>query len=298
MLSRSIGSLLTAALLTASAASAQDEVTFKATELRDGLYMIQGVGGFAGGNLGLSIGDDGVVLIDDSMPPFAEKMLEAIAEVTDKPVDFLINTHVHGDHVGNNHVMGERGATIVAHDNIRKRLLEQGIRGQDGFVEVPEEALPVVTFSKDITFHLNGHEAHVFHVHHAHTDGDGVIHFRDADVIHTGDAMFNGLFPFIDLDTGGSLDGYIEAQEKIYALAGDETHIIPGHGPLATKADLGAAVAMLKDAKARIAKLKAEGKSEDEVVELNPLADYHDDWNWGFITTERMTRQVYKGLGE
>lgn len=284
-------------LAAAASASAQEsEITFKATELGDGLYMIEGVGGFAGGNLGLSIGADGVILIDDSMPPLADQMLQAIGELTDRPVDYLINTHVHGDHIGNNVTMAERGATIVAHDNIRKRMVEQGIRGQDGYVQAAKAALPVVTFSDAVTFHLNGHRAQVFHVHHAHTDGDGVIHFPEADVIHTGDVMFNGLFPFIDRDAGGSVDGFIAAQEKIHAMAGENTRIIPGHGPLATRAELAASIAMLKDARERIARLKAEGNSEDEVLELNPLADYHDDWNWVFITTERMTQQIYQGI--
>ncbi|MDZ7642996.1 MAG: MBL fold metallo-hydrolase [Woeseiaceae bacterium] len=145
---------------------------------------------------------------------------------------------------------------------------------------------------------MNGHRANVFHVEHAHTDGDAVIHFPDANVIHTGDAMFNGMFPFIDLGSGGSVDGFIAAQSRIIDMADDDTRIIPGHGPLASRADLVRARDMLVDARARVAALVDEGLSEDEVLERNPLAGYHDDWNWDFITTERMTETLYRALAE
>ena len=143
---------------------------------------------------------------------------------------------------------------------------------------------------------MNGHTAKVFHVANAHTDGDSVIHFPEVNVIHTGDAMFNKLFPFIDMDSGGSVDGFIAAQKKIIAIADDETKIIPGHGVLANKADLQAAVDMLEDAQARVRALVDAGKSQEEVIAENPLADYHDGWNWGFITTERMTEALYRSL--
>lgn len=278
-------------------ALAQDsEISFKSTEVAPGLYMLEGEGGFAGGNMGLSTGEDGVVLIDDGLPPLTGKLLAAIAKLTEDSVEFLINTHVHGDHIGANEAFGKKGATIVAHDNLRRRLITDGMTTADGDVAAPEDALPVVTFSDSVTFHLNGREAFVFHVEHAHTDGDAVIHFREDNVIHAGDAMFNGLFPYIDLDSGGSVDGYIAAQERILALANGESKIIPGHGPLAGKQDLKAAVDMLKDAYARVRSLIEAGKSEEEILAANPLADYHEDWNWGFITTERMTKTLVRAL--
>ena len=282
--------------LPSSLAAQAPEVSFKSTELAPGLYMIEGVGGFGGGNLGILIGDDGAVLIDDSMPPLNDKILAAIAELTDRPIEFLINTHVHGDHVGNNQSFAEAGATIVAHDNLRERMVAEGLTTGSGQVPAPAAALPVVTFSDSVTFHLNGRSAYVFHVAAAHTDGDAVIHFREDDVVHAGDVMFNRLFPFIDLDSGGSVQGYIDGQKRILELAGAETKIVPGHGELATRDDLAAAVAMLEDARAKVRALVDAGKSEDEIVEANPLSEYHDVWNWGFITTERMTRTIVRDL--
>jgi len=278
-------------------AMAQDsEISYKSTELAPGLYMLEGEGGFAGGNLGLLTGEDGVVLIDDGLPPLTGTLLTAIGKLTEDPVEFLINTHVHGDHIGGNEALGKKGATIVAHDNLRQRLVTEGMMGADGKVPAPKDALPVLTFSDSVTFHVNGRGAFVFHVEHAHTDGDAVIHFRDDNVIHTGDAMFNGLFPFIDLDSGGSVEGYIAAQRRILALADDETKIIPGHGPLAGKKDLKAAVDMLTDARDRVRHLVDAGQSEEEILAANPLKIYHEGWNWGFITTERMTKTLYRDL--
>jgi glyoxylase-like metal-dependent hydrolase (beta-lactamase superfamily II) len=274
----------------------QPEISFEPSELAPGLYMLVGVGGFAGGNLGLSIGDDGVVLIDDGMPPLTDELLEAIAALTEDPVDFLINTHVHGDHIGGNEALAAAGATIVAHDKLRERLLAEGMAMPDGPVPAPEGALPVVTFSDSVTFHLNDSTAFVFHVEQAHTDGDAVIHFRDLNVIHTGDVMFNRLFPFIDLDSGGSVEGYLAAQKRILALANDATKIIPGHGEMAGKADLAEAIAMLEDARGRVKALVEAGKSKEEILDANPLADYHDVWNWSFITTERMTETLIRDL--
>ncbi len=272
---------------------AQDaKISYKSTRVAPGLFMLEGEGGFAGGNIGVSIGEDGVVLIDDGLPPLTDTLLAAVGELAEGPVEFVINTHVHGDHIGGNEALGSRGVTILAHDNVRHRLVTE----PDGDVPTPREALPVLTFADSVTFHLNGRRAFVFHVARAHTDGDAVIHFLDDNVIHTGDVMFNGMFPFIDLDGGGSVDGYIAAQERILALANTQTKIIPGHGPLATKQDLRTAVDMLRDARDRVRKLVDAGQSEEEILTANPLADYHDDWNWGFITTERMTRTLYRAL--
>jgi glyoxylase-like metal-dependent hydrolase (beta-lactamase superfamily II) len=296
MRTRTILLALLSAVLVSPVVAQDAEISFKSTELAPGLFMLEGAGGFAGGNLGLLIGDDGVVLIDDGMPPLIGRLQAAIDELTEEPVEFLINTHVHGDHIGGNEVLGKEGATIVAHDNLRRRLVAEGMTTPTGEVPAPEEALPVVTFSDSVTFHLNGRRAFVFHVAHAHTDGDAVIHFREDNVIHAGDVMFNGLFPFIDLDSGGSVEGFIAGQERLLALADDDTRIIPGHGPMADKKDLQAAVEMLEDSLSRVRALVEAGRSEEEILAVNPLADYHDDWNWGFITTERMTRTLYRAL--
>ncbi|ANO52076.1 MBL fold metallo-hydrolase [Woeseia oceani] len=278
--------IFAAGLLLAVTAVAQDDIRFKSTELGTGLFMLEGVGGFSGGNLGLLTGDDGVVLIDDGLEPLAGKTLAAVQEVSGAPVDFVINTHVHGDHLGGNVALHQHGATIVAHDSIRQRLLDS---------DAARDALPELTFAEEVTFHLNNHKARVIHVEHAHTDGDAIIHFADANVIHTGDAMFNGLFPFIDLDSGGSVEGYIAAQNRVLEMADAETRIIPGHGPLANRGDLVRARDMLVDARDRIQALLDAGASAEEILSQNPLADYAG-WSWDFITTERMTQQLVRGL--
>ncbi|MEE4246756.1 MAG: MBL fold metallo-hydrolase [Kangiellaceae bacterium] len=289
-------SVLGMSLLAAHDNHQKKETYFSSTELAPGIFMLMGEGEFTGGNLGLSVGPDGVVLIDDSMPPFLDIMNVAIEKVAKKPVDFLINTHVHGDHTGNNLSFGKQGTHIVAHENLRKHLLNKGIPKGKEMVSAPKEMLPVITFSQSMTFHLNGDDAQLIHVANAHTDGDAIIHFKQSNVIHTGDTFFNGMFPYMDLSSGGSVDGYIKAQETALALSDDQTKIIPGHGALATKSDLAASLKMLKETRAIIAKLKAEGKTEQEVLLLNPLRAYHDKWNWRFITTERMTKQLYQGL--
>lgn len=276
------------ALTFAAATSAQEgEISWKSTEVAPGLYMLEGQGGFAGGNLGLITGEDGVVLIDDGVEPLVAVTVAAVEALTGDPVDFVINTHAHGDHIGANATLHNMGATVVAHENLRRQMENE---------DATRDALPELTFADSMTFHLNGHTAKVFHVSRAHTDGDSVIHFPEVNVIHTGDVLFNKLFPFIDLDSGGSLEGFIAGQKRIVALANDETKIIPGHGVLATREDVQASIDMLENARDRVSALIDAGKSMDEVVAENPLADYGADWSWGFINTERMTQQLYRAL--
>ena len=278
------------AFFLAAVSSAQEgEVSWKSTEVAPGLYMLESQNGFAGGNLSLITGDDGVVLIDDGLEPLTSMTVATVEALTGDPVDFVINTHAHGDHIGANAALHNAGATVVAHDNLRRQMVTDG---------ATRDALPELTFTDAVTFHLNGHTAKVFHVASAHTDGDSVIHFPEVNVIHAGDVLFNGLFPFIDMDSGGSLRGFIAAQKTVLALADDQTKIIPGHGGLASKADLQASIDMLEDARERVWALVDAGRTADEVVAENPLADYGETWNWGFITTERMTRQMYRALTE
>jgi len=274
-----------------AAASAQEmATTVKSSNVVPGIFMIEGADGFGGGNMALVVGEKHVVLIDDGIPPIGPSLVAAINGITDQPVDFVLNTHIHGDHVGTNATFAENGSIIIAHDNIRKRLSQS-----------PEDAgglagLPVVTFSDEVTFHLDELTAVLFHVDAAHTDGDGVIFFPGVNVIHTGDVHFNYLFPYIDLDSGGSVDGYIAGQQRIIEMIDADTIIIPGHGPLARRSDLQTAVDMLIDAKARVKKLLDKGMSEEEILAKNPLEPYHEQWDWGFITTERMTRTLYRSL--
>ncbi len=278
------------------AAEAKKLPDFETTKVAPGIYMISGVGGFSGGNIGLSIGKDGVVMIDDSMPPLLKKMKTAIKTITDKPVDFLINTHIHGDHTGNNASLGEEGIRIVAHENLRTRMLEKSAQMTGKKKSTSKAALPVITFSEAMNFYLNGEDARVFHVGNAHTDGDAVIWFKSANVIHSGDTFFNGMYPYIDLNNGGSINGYISAQKQMLALSNDQTKIIPGHGTLSNKKQLKASLEMLIDSRNLIIDLAIKKLSEDDVVKANPLKKYNDKWSWPFITTEKMTRQLYKSL--
>ena len=284
--------LAIACIALAAPLQAQDFATaFDATEVAPGIYMLTGAEGkFGGGNMSVLVGDEQVVLIDDAMVPTAQPVLDAVMKLAGRVPDFVINTHIHGDHVGGNALMQEKGSYVVAHDNIRRRLAaDSKDAGGDG-------GLPIITFSDSVTFHVNGQEVYVFHVHHAHTDGDGVIHFRDRNVIHAGDILFNNLFPFIDLDNGGSVEGFIAAQEKLIAMADDATVFIAGHGELASKADVERNLAVLVDGRKRVKALVDQGMTEADVLAANPLADYHDDYNWSFITTERMTKTHYRDL--
>lgn len=274
----------------APAALAQDaEITFKSTELEPGIFMVEAVGGFGGGNMAVIVGEDHVAMIDDSMPPLAENLLAHVTETTGRPVNFMVNTHVHGDHTGGNAHFAASGTVVFAHDNIRKRLLEDtsGAGGPGG--------LPVVTFGNGVTFHLGNVEARVIHMPLAHTDGDAVIHFPGANVIHTGDILFHAIFPYIDLDSGGTVDGYIAAQKKIWAMADDDTKIIPGHGTLTDKAGLKKDIEMLVESRKLVKALIDKGMSADEIIAANPLADY-DEYNWQFITTDHMTKTLIRSL--
>ena len=282
--------LLIVSLVATATAFAQDIATeIATTEAAPGVYMLNGANGFSS-NMGLLVGDDRVVLIDDGMAPITADLVATVAELANRPIDFIVNTHVHGDHVGSNATLAENGAVIFAHKNIRKRL-----------VEAPDPAggaggLPVVTFADGVNFHVNGQDAHVRHIAKAHTDGDAVVHLHGSNVIVAGDLHFNYLFPFIDLDSGGSVRGFIAGQRRIIEMADEDTVIIPGHGPVANRDDLQASLDMLVDAEARVEALVLEGKTEEEVLAANPLADYHEAWNWGFITTERMTSTLYRSL--
>lgn len=277
-----------ALFLSTVAVAQQGEVLWKSTELEPGLFMLEeGDSGFPGGNLGLLTGDDGVVLIDNGLSGVAAGTIKSIETLTADPVNFVINTHAHGDHTGANAAFSQSGATVVAHDNLRRALLADEQFDQSG--------IPELTFNDSVTFHLNGHSAYVFHIPSAHTDGDAAIKFPEVNVIHAGDVFFNKVFPFIDLDGGGSVDGFIAGQQEILSMADDDTRIIPGHGPLANKADLQTAVDMLIDAKSRVKALVDAGRSNEEVLAENPLSVY-DSWSWNFITTEVMTNTIYRSL--
>lgn len=280
-------------ILMAPLAFAQDwmATSFEHTEVSPGIYMLTGADGkMSGGGIGLLVGDEYVVLIDDSFAPLGPALLEKIEELAGRPADFIINTHAHGDHTGSNQFQAEHGAIIVGHDNLRSRM--EGDPEQN----TGPGALPIITFSEEMTFHVNGHEAYVFHVPTAHTDGDAAILFREANVIASGDLLFRGMFPFIDLDSGGDVSGYKAAMQKLIDMSDDETKFISGHGPVGTRAGVQQDFEMLINAEALVKALIDKGMAEEDIVAANPLSVYHDDYNWGFITTERMTRTLIRSL--
>jgi len=271
-----------------------DEVKIMATQITEQIYMITG----KGGNIGLFIGEDGTFLIDDQFAPLTEKIVAAIKSVGGDFPKFLINTHYHGDHTGGNENLGQGGTLIFSHDNVRERLSTGFFIAEFNMKRkaVSREGLPVVTFSEDISFHLNGDSIRVTHVPHAHTDGDSFIYFKKANVIHTGDLFFNGFYPFIDVTHGGSLKGMIKGVDKVLSLADDNTKIISGHGPLGDKAQLASYRQMLEIAYERLRKLKAEGKTSQEAVDVKPLADLEATWGDGIFKSDRWIEIIYFGI--
>ena len=286
--------LACACLVMASGAQAQQpDVQIQTIEVAPGLYMLVG----RGGNIGVSVGEDGVFLVDDQYAPLTEKILAAIRELSDRPVRFVINTHWHGDHTGGNENLGQAGAIIVAHDNVRKRLsMAQVLEVFDAaYPARPKVALPVITFAEALTFHLNGYEMHAFHVENAHTDGDAIIVFRDANVVHMGDTYFNGRYPFIDVEHGGTIDGMIAAANLVLDMVDDDTKIIPGHGPLSNKVKLTAYRDMLVGVRERVLAEIESGKTLDAAVAANPTAEFDAEWG-GRFPPDLFTRLVYTDL--
>lgn len=279
-------------LLVSSVALAQgrdfSKVEVKATKVAGTVYMITG----AGGNIGVSVGDDGVVVIDDQFAPLAPKIEAALKTIVDKPVRFLLNTHYHGDHTGGNEYFANKSTTIVAHENVRKRL-ESGtsVRGE-ATPPAPKGALPVITFNDTLTIHLNGEDVKAVHMPHGHTDGDAVIWFTKSNVVHMGDDFFNGTFPFVDTDNGGSVKGLIANLEKVLNTVPDDVKIIPGHGALSDKAGLRKFLDTLKATQAAVAKGIAAGKTAEQLKSEKVLAEW-DSWGQGFIKTDMWIDTLY-----
>jgi glyoxylase-like metal-dependent hydrolase (beta-lactamase superfamily II) len=268
-----------------------DTVQVRTTPLARGVYMLAG----AGGNMGLAVGDDAVFLIDDEYAPLTPKIRAAIAAITPKPVRFLLNTHWHFDHTGGNKDHGEAGALIIAHDNVRKRLQTgQLIEALNQTVPpAPFAALPVVTFNDTVTFWSNGDTVTAFHVPPAHTDGDAIIYFRAANVVHMGDVFVSDGFPFVDLSSGGAIHGFIGAAERVLRVINANTKVIPGHGPLADKARLQAFHDMLLVMVDRMQKEIAARHTVEQVLASKITADYDASWT---NRRERFLRILYQEL--
>lgn len=286
-----------AGLLGASSVLAQgdfDDVTIETVPVSDGIYMLVG----QGGNIGLSVGDDGAFIIDDQFAPLSEKIKAAIAGQTDQPVRFVVNTHWHGDHVGGNEPFGNDGAVIFAHENVRARLAagRPAMGGQQAIPPAPEAALPVVTFADGVTFYWNGQTIQVTHVAPSHTDGDSIIHFREANVIHTGDSYINSGYPFIDTSSGGRIEGFISNTKKLLSMVDNDTRIIPGHGPVAGREDVEEFLNVLQLSRDRIGALKQQGKSLEEIQAARPMAEYDKEWGAGFINPDRWIEGVYNTM--
>lgn len=267
-------------------------VEVKGEALTEGVAVLFG----AGGNIGVSHGVDGTILIDDQFAPLSEKIQNSIKALGAEPAKYVINTHWHGDHSGGNENFGKAGALIMAHDNVRVRMLGEQTSGRGNSTPSPKESLPAVTYEDGVKMYLNGDEMHVIHIANGHTDGDSIIFWKNANVIHMGDMYFNKVtLPFIDLNSGGNVKGVLAAAEKALSLANDETQIIPGHGPMASKADLIGYRDMLQDVIAKVGAAKTAGKSLEETQAMKPAAKYDTNPD-GFIKGDAFVEAVYNSL--
>lgn len=287
------------ALVAAVPLSAQTEdVQIRAQQLSDNVWVLFG----QGGNIGVSAGEDGVFLIDDQFAPLTEKILAALGDITDESVRFVFNTHWHGDHTGGNENLGAAGALIVAHDNVRERMSADQVLARIGRPVAttpasPDGALPVVTFSDDVSFHINGDELHAFHVSNAHTDGDAIVHFVRANVVHMGDTFFRDRFPFIDTATGGSIDGVIAAAGTALSFMDANTQVIPGHGVMSTREDLRAYRDALRTMRNAVARLMEQGRTLEQIQAARPIRAQASAWGQNEAAESSFVATIHHGLG-
>src|SRR5947207_1567551 len=272
------------------AAFAQDDdfskVQMKVTKVSGNVYLLEG----SGGNIGASVGDDGIVIVDDQFAPLADKIKAALKGVTDKPLRFVINTHFHGDHTGGNAIF-QKDAPVIAQDNVRKRL-EAGAGDRK---PAEKGALPIITFDHDVTVHLNGEDIHALHFASGHTDGDSIIFFPKSNVVHMGDDFVTYGFPFIDLKSGGSVEGMLAAVDDVVSKLPADVKVIPGHGPISNLDDVRKFSAMLKDTLAVVQKALKQGKTLDQMKQEKILAPW-DKWSGDFIKTDGFIETLYNDL--
>ncbi|HZX43916.1 MAG TPA: MBL fold metallo-hydrolase, partial [Myxococcaceae bacterium] len=271
-------------------------VEVKVVPVAGGVSMLVG----QGGNIGVTAGKDGIFLIDDQFEPLLPKIRAAVKTLGDGPIRFVVNTHFHGDHTGSNAKLGEAGAVILAQENVRKRLGMERIQPQtkERTPPKPPSAWPLVTYASGINLYLNGDELEVVHVARAHTDGDSIIRFRKANVVHMGDTFFNGNYPFIDVDAGGSIDGLVAAIDQVLAMTDDRTRLIPGHGALGTKADLRAYREVVGGIRDRVKTSIAQGKTLEQILAAKPSAQWDATWGKGFIGPDVFVSTIHRSLTE
>ncbi|MAM71178.1 MAG: MBL fold metallo-hydrolase [Gammaproteobacteria bacterium] len=243
-------------------------------QLTDNLYFLEG----QGGNIGVSIGDDGVFLIDDQFAPLSGRILDAVASITSEPVRFVFNTHYHGDHVGGNANMADAGAIIFAHENVRDRLSADYTRDNMMMSAEQRRSLPVVTFPESMNFHLNGHDIHVFHLGPGHTDGDSFVYFTDANIIHTGDVFRTNAYPRVDTNANGSFYGIVAAYEALVDISNADTRFLPGHGVLSSQADVQSQLNMFHTISNRVKNAIAQGMSLEQILDAGLTEEYDDRW--------------------
>ena len=292
---RTFTAAITASLVLAAGAFAQTS-PFTTTDLGNGVYMIAND---RAGNIGLIDAGDHLIMIDTQMPPFLDDLESAVREASGgRAPTLVINTHFHGDHVLGNAHFAALGASILAHGNVAERLanpVQSQLTGRTPEA-LDESFLPDILVSEAMMLTQFGVTGDVLHFANAHTDGDIIVNIASENIVHMGDLLFSGLYPFIDLDAGGSVEGYIAALDEIIGFTDDETRFIAGHGPLSTRDDLIASRDMLIEGRARVAALVEAGHGLDAIQAENPLADFHETWNWAFITTERMTWTFYRDI--
>jgi cyclase len=283
-----------AVFLTPSSFAQDQAVEYIATPLSSTVTMIKG----KGGNIAVSSGADGVFIIDDQLKPLTDQLLASIRKVSEQPIRFVINTHYHGDHVGGNETLGGAGSVIIAHDNVRQRMTsEQFSNFMNSTTPAwPQYSLPVVTFNDKVTLHLNGEAVTVTHVPRGHTDGDSIVYFPDSNVLHMGDIFFNGLYPYIDLDGGGSIQGMIAAVELGIGMANAETRIIPGHGPLSDFNGIQEYHAFLTKARDNVQALIDQGMSLEQAIAANPTTEWDENLGKVWITPDQLVIFIYNSL--
>ena len=289
-----ISTLLIFSSISAHAERNFTDVSLKTIKVHANVYMLEGVNGFAGGNIAVSIGSDGILIVDDQFAPMADKIKAALSDLGQGELRFILNTHWHGDHTGGNIVFSDH-ATVIAHDNVRKRLMSLQKNDFGESPAQPKEAWPVITFEQSVNIHFNDETINVIHFPNGHTDSDSIVYFTGANVVHMGDHFFAGAFPFIDLNSNGNAVHYANNIGRILAMLPDDVMVIPGHGHLSTKKDLMAYHKMLNDSIAFVKQYKADGKSLSDIQTMG-LPESLKKWETGFIKQDNWIKFIYQSL--